>query len=191
MLDAKLSAFNKKKNYNDLRVTKLKIISNYMNRHKIFTDLTLVEKLKIIKMLERGCYNDTIKLADVSEIRNSWSNVKFTNIYHRLCYKISSNIDVEIVGTDQLVKKIIQGDLDPKSIGSMSSQSIHPEKYAALKSSIADRKSHNININGSTLYKCARCKKSFCTVERQYTRSLDEGATLKVTCEFCGHTWKG
>jgi DNA-directed RNA polymerase subunit M/transcription elongation factor TFIIS len=183
--------FYTRSNYNDFRRMKLIAFSHYLNMHKDFALLSDEDKLAIVKDLERGCYHTTIDKALSAEIRNSWTNENFLNTYHSVCYKVSANLDSDLVDTDQLIQKILNGEVMPIDVGKMSSQDIHPEQYTELNRKIADRRSKKINVNTSRLYKCGRCQKFQCTMERQTTRALDEGATFRITCQFCGKTWNG
>ncbi len=140
--------------------------------------------------IEKSCYNKTIKEAQNHNIRCVWTNDMFVKLYHSMCYKVATNIDVNSsVQSNYVINKIEKKTIDLFSIANRPSQELCPDKYKNILKKINNRTNLKRNIKSSELYKCGKCKRNQCTTERRYNRSLDEGVNLMVHCLFCGHSW--
>lgn len=146
----------------------------------------------IVKNLERGCLNRTIVKSNDYNIRGVWSNPKFVSLYHDICYKIASNLDVtSVINSDYITKKILKNEVNINMVANMSSKELCPKKYEKIDMKINQRTNLERKIKYSELYRCRKCKRNQCTTERRYNRSLDEGVNLTIICLFCGHEWCG
>ena len=169
----------------DLAIGELttQLINSYLYP-KIFT------KEYIIRNLERGCLNRAIQKSRVHNIRCVWSETKFVDLYHNICYKLASNLDVNsCVNSGSIKQKILDGDVDLQNVANISSKELCPKKYEKLDQKINKRSNLERKVKFSELYKCRKCKRNQCTTERRYARSLDEGTDLTIHCLFCGHSW--
>lgn len=140
--------------------------------------------------IEKSCYNKSIKEAQNHNIRCVWTNDMFVKLYHSVCYKVATNIDINSsVQSNYIMNKIENKKIDLFSIANRPSQELCPNKYEKILKKINNRSNLKRNIKFSELYKCGKCKRNQCTTERRYNRSLDEGVNLMVHCLFCGHSW--
>lgn len=162
-------------------------ITNCINQYlypKIFT------KEYIVKKLEKGCLNRAIYKSRVHNIRCVWSEPKFVNLYHNICYKLASNLDVEsCVNSESIKTRILNNEVELQDVANMSSKELCPKKYEKIDQKINKRNNLERKIKFSELYKCRKCKRNQCTTERRYARSLDEGTDLTIHCLFCGNKW--
>jgi DNA-directed RNA polymerase subunit M/transcription elongation factor TFIIS len=168
-----------------MRVDVINIITKYL--------FPLVyDKEFIIKNLERGCMNRTLKKAKTHNIRCVWTDTKFIDLYHSICYKIAINLDPESpVQSDYMKKKIINGEYKISNVANLSSKELCPTKYEKIDQKIERRTNVDRKIKYSELYRCSKCKRNQTTTERRYNRSLDEGVSLVITCVYCYNTWSG
>ena len=149
-----------------------------------------LNKEQIVKYLERGCLNRAIEKAKTYNIRCVWTNEKFINLYHSICYKVACNIDPESsVKSDYIIKKIINNEVNLNQVANMTSKELCPKKYEVYDEKINKRTNLERKIKYSELYRCRKCKRNQTTTERRYCRSLDEGVDLTINCVFCGHSW--
>jgi DNA-directed RNA polymerase subunit M/transcription elongation factor TFIIS len=163
------------------------IVTNCINKYLY---KTVFNKEYIVKKLERGCLNRTIHKSRVHNIRCVWSEPKFVNLYHNICYKLAINLDSDsCVKSESIKKKIINQEVQLQDVANMSSKELCPKKYEKIDQKINKRTNLERKIKFSELYKCSKCKRNQCTTERRYARSLDEGTDLTVHCLFCGHNW--
>ena len=165
-----------------------------MNESKNNTEFKLNELSKeyISEQLEKGCLNRAIKKAKEYNIRCIWSNPKFIDIYHSICYKVTINIDKNSsIKSDYIINKIINQDINLTDIANMKSKDLCPEKYVHIDEKMFKRTNLKRKIKFSELYRCKKCKRNQTTTERRYNRSLDEGVNLTIKCLFCGNTWGG
>lgn len=186
-------SFTKKSKYkenNGIRLTTVKMFAKILIHNDWFYELSLDEKELILNNLERGCYNYTF---DNTTIR-SWTNQRFIDNYCYKRYQIASNLDKKsIIGSDYLVNMIEKNKNKKKflkKVAYMSSKELCPEKYSYIEKKIEERKKTTLsNMDGSSLYKCFKCKSRNCKLEKRYNRSLDECVNMTVTCLECGFEW--
>ena len=161
----------------------IRIINNYLNSK-------IVTKESIVKNLEKGCLNRAIDKSRIYNIRCVWSEPKFVDLYHNICYKLASNLDeTSSINSDFIKKKILNNEVNLQHVANLSSKELCPMKYEKIEQKINKRNNLERKIKFSELYKCRKCKHNQCTTERRYARSLDEGTDLTILCLFCGHSW--
>ena len=146
----------------------------------------------IVRNLERGCLNRAIEKARVYNIRGVWSNENFTNLYHSICYKVSSNLDKNsAVNSCYIRDKILDKTYKISEIPNLTSIDLCPQKYEKITQKINKRINLEQKKKYSELYRCRKCKLNQTTTERRYNRSLDEGTNLTIHCIHCGYSWCG
>ncbi len=180
------------KNYNDLRRLKLLVLADSLNNSEYYRNIQYDEKINYIKIIENSCLDESIRKAREYNIRCVWEEEQFVNIYHSICYKIFSTVNITYdTGSNILIKKIFNGDILLDTIASKSYRELCPEKYEEIKKKIDERSNMEENIKYTELYFCKKCKRNQCTASRVQTRSLDEGSSFHITCLFCGNRWFG
>lgn len=178
------------KPYNGTRRCKISAFDTCMSAYKSYTDMKPVDRFNLIKKIERACLNATVAKANEENIPPLWEKDLFRDIYHAICYKISSNIDAYgPVKNYKLARDIIAGNLNITSLPRQTSQELYPDKYAEILNRIEKSKNATHTVKTSAMYKCRRCFKSECVIENRYNRSLDEGVNLSVQCVSCGLQW--
>lgn len=181
-----------KKKYVKAYLNSFGLESNTVKLVKRYLFPKIYTKEFIIKNLERGCLNRTLQKAKTHNIRCVWPNTKFVNLYHSVCYKVASNLDIKSVVNSTYIKdKILTQSLKVSEVANMSSKELCPVKYEKIDRKISKRTNLERKIKFSELYRCRKCKRNQCTTERRYNRSLDEGVNLMIHCGFCGHSWCG
>ncbi len=179
--------FYENKSYNEIRRIKIILFSHICNSYDDFKKLSTPDQYKLIRRIERSCYNATIAKAEDLDIRNTWSNPPFLDMYITICAKISVNLE----NSESLFLKVLNRVISTEGLARMSSQQLRPELHADIMAKIAERCSQVIQYKECNLYKCAKCKSKKCRAENLYNRSLDEGVNIQVTCCDCGHKWTG
>lgn len=175
-----------KDDYNSIRRLKTIVISSILSKYSPFIELTPAAQIDILIHIENSCANETIRKARDSNIRCVWDNTQFTDIYHTVCYNISSSLDQ---GSISLIDRIISKDININNIANLSCKDLLPEKYEF----ITNKTNKRINIEQTTkytkMYFCKKCKNNKTSVERVQARSGDEGSSFHITCLFCGTKW--
>jgi DNA-directed RNA polymerase subunit M/transcription elongation factor TFIIS len=176
--------------YNTYRRAKLILLSDVFNQHKKFLDRSIEDRFALIERIERACSNYTIDKSKELNIPTKWDNKDYQYIYTIICAKIAANIDQQnTVCNTYLCDAILKEEIDVNALPKMSSQDLFPEKYKSVLSKIELSKNVERTVRTTAMFTCRRCKKSECTYENLYNRSLDEGVNLKVTCISCGIEW--
>jgi DNA-directed RNA polymerase subunit M/transcription elongation factor TFIIS len=177
-------------NYNKIRRARIIMLSDALGINKDFSALNYYEKIQIICDIEQSCLNETIRKANEHNIRCTWINEQFINLYCGICYTIITCIDDRDIESI-LIKKIIDKTIDAKKLASIPRDKLCPEKYEEINKKIYERNNIKRELKYSELYFCRSCKKRQCTIEKVQTRSLDENFSLIITCLFCGKSWNG
>ena len=182
--------FYKNKEYSFTRINKIFLFLRYLSKHKKFFKTKNSVKHEILKNIEDTCHNNTIKIALEQNINYDWKQEEFTDIYHYICGRVLSYIDID--NTDyKKVNIIINGFINDKSLAkefpNRTHRNLYPELYVEInKKQAAD---NQIVIKASKLRTCPKCKQNLSTTKNRYARSIDEGFDLTSTCVFCGHSW--
>ena len=168
-----------------MNLTTINIINEY-SHEKLFT------KEYIVKNLERGCLNRAVEKSKTYNIRCVWSNTKFTDLYHSICYKVAANLDNKsIVQSDYIRQKVLNKTCKISDVANLSSTELCPRKYEKILLKLDKRTNAEHKKKYSELYRCRKCKKNQTVTERRYNRSLDEGINLMIICTLCGYQWCG
>lgn len=179
------------KPYNRHRRAKFILFSSVFNQHPDFTRKSLIDKFELLMKIERACYNYTFYKAQELNTPTKWENEEFINIYTIVCAKIGSNIDqTNSVQNTYLANAIMSGTINIQNLPKMTSQELFPDKYRVVLQQLELSKNVSRTVRTTAMYTCRRCRKSECTYENLYNRSLDEGVNLIITCVSCGLEWK-
>ncbi len=178
------------KSYNKIRRSIILLIANILENNKIFKEKHREIQSNIIINIELSCYNETLNKSDELLIYQSWDNEKFYYLYSLFCNKITKNLDITSeVGSDYLINKILNNELDITKVAFMNSHQLCPDKSKNIKENLNIRNNQQLNIKTSTLYKCRNCGKKKVSIREYQGRSLDEGSNLSLTCQFCNYNW--
>ena len=89
-----------------------------------------------------------------------------------------------------ILNSIKDNSIDLDKIAFMKPEELYPDKYEEIikKRELEEYKKNN--AQGSSIFKCVKCKKSNCQIAHKQTRAGDEAPTTFVTCLECGHVFK-
>ncbi len=181
--------------YNDINYCKerrliLLLIASILQKNNDFKNKSREIQDNIIIDIESSCYNSCIKQSNKLLIYINWTNPKFNYLYQLYCNKITKNLDSESeVGENYLINKVVNGDIEIENIAEMTSDKLCPTKSENIKQKIILRNSQKLNYKTSTLYTCRNCGKKDVIIRHVQTRSLDEGSSTSVRCNFCNFNW--
>ena len=160
--------------------------------YKITSDSWKSEILKMPVVIEKSIYNATIKEARQKGVERSWDNQQFKWLYKKNYSKIMGNISYN-ENSRFVLNKIKYALWEPEAIMSMKPEILYPDLWEALllKSSkkLAALGKEN-NQQGSTFFKCGKCRQNNCVYFQMQTRSADEPMTTFITCLNCSNRWK-
>jgi transcription elongation factor S-II len=159
---------------------------------KILSESWTESLKKMPEIMEKSIYNVSIKEARVNSIERSWSSPEFKWVYKKNYMKVYSNIKIN-KNADFVLGKIKYGLWEPEQIVSMKPQELYPDLWEniilknARKMALLSKEN---NVQGTSMFKCGKCKKNNCTYYQMQTRSADEPMTTFVTCLNCSNRWK-
>jgi DNA-directed RNA polymerase subunit M/transcription elongation factor TFIIS len=163
------------------------IIYGAMSNYGPFLEVSETEQNKLIKKIETSCLNATIKKTKEDNIQCSWQTPTFVNRYHNMIHEKSKELD--FTENTYLIPKILSGEIDPTTVGQLTSEEANPTQYAAIREKIDARKAQKIQKKIVTEYKCPECGACEATIQNLQLRGLDEAKSTVVTCENCEHPW--
>jgi DNA-directed RNA polymerase subunit M/transcription elongation factor TFIIS len=175
------------KNYNHIRRSYAVALSSCLMMHKIYCDQTVKIKDKIVRKIERSCYNETCRQSTKKGITLNWKNQYFIKIYQLIMYKIQKNI----TGGTYLINGILNKSIDCDTVGKLKSNQLSPYKSKMIYAEIEKRKLQKIIKKFSSQYTCHKCNGTKTSVVEMQARALDEDSTLHITCEIdeCSNDW--
>ena len=144
------------------------------------------------EIIEKSIYNYTIKEAREKKIERLWTNKHFIFLYKKNFNKVYSNMGTN-KNAEFVMKKLKYGFWEPANLIAMTHEELYPEMWEDLiikNKKKMDLLSLDNRQQGSTMFKCGRCKKNNCTYFQLQTRSADEPMTTFVTCLECNNRWK-
>lgn len=146
------------------------------------------------KEAETGIYNWTITYARRHNITRSWADPVFRECYTRRVQHIACNMDPgSYVGNAALKDRVERGELDPGRLAGLRPEELFPEMWRAEMDAVAQREEKALKpkvMPKTDRYRCAKCKKNDCSFYEMQIRSGDEGSTIFVHCNNCGHGWR-
>ncbi len=187
--------------YTDLNESEKEYLENQINMNIFDLDIEIYSRiLKILsygfkdfaEKTEKSIFNFTIKDCRTRCIERSWENPRFVNVYKSNYIKVYSNLKVN-KNSNFVLNKIKYGIWEPDKIVSTDLQILYPELYEEIilkNKKLMDRWAEEKKAQGSTIFRCAKCKQNNCTYYQMQTRSADEPMTTFVTCLNCHNRWK-
>ena len=138
--------------------------------------------------IEKGIYNNAVKIAKKKNIVRKWDNKVFVMLYVNRLRMIISNLK-----NKEVKDKIISGEINIRDLSNATHLELLPNKWKALIEAKLKRDESLTTVNLSAAtdeFKCYKCKKRKCTYYQLQTRSADEPMTTFVSCLVCGNRWK-
>lgn len=176
--------------YNTVRRAKLMLLDDCLKDYAEYLEMSIIMRQDLNTKIELSCYLTAIEKSNELNAPIEWTNTTFTCLYHSLCNKITSNIDVNgLVKNTRLAQQILDGQIDITELPKLASIELYPEKYETIIARLELSKNVETTVKTSNMYKCRRCHTNKCKIENRYNRSLDEGVNLTITCCSCGFEW--
>ena len=158
----------------------------------LFTKIILNEKIS--RQIEQSIYNSTIQFSYENNIKKHWDNKIFKSLYLSRIRSIYTNLkDDSYLKNVNFKTKILENDIDPKQISTLSNYDIFPEVWEELilKLSEKDKLKYELKPEAMTdMFKCGKCDSRSCSYYEFQTRSADEPMTQFITCLDCNNNWK-
>ena len=164
-------------------------------RNKSFLLLNkIVDSEKISRQMEQSIYNSSIQFSSENNIKRNWENCIFKSLYLSRIRSIYTNLrEDSYLQNKNFKKKLLENEIDPKNISSLSRYDIFPEVWAELllKLSQKDKLKYELKPEAMTdMFKCRKCSSRSCSYYEFQTRSADEPMTQFITCLDCNNNWK-
>ena len=180
--------FYQKNNYNLYRRQTLVMLSSIFSKYPRYLAYSKKKQTKLIKIIERSYYHASLDKAEDDNIRQSWANQSFVDIYIVIKYRGLTNLDPQsLVHSDYLINAVFNKEIDMEKIGYIDSKQLCSERDNEIISRINKRREQKVDYRFSKFYKCEKCKKSTCITSNVINRSLDEGTSVRIKCVSCGY----
>jgi DNA-directed RNA polymerase subunit M/transcription elongation factor TFIIS len=172
--------------YNDTRRMKVIIMSDILNKNVEFRKLKYHDQIDMLAKIEISCEDEAIRKTREQNLRCEWSNPRFNDIYHIVCYNVISLLSDD---DDSIIFKLINKEIDVGTIARLTYKDLSCSKVSTIMNKINKRANIEQTIKYTEMYFCQKCKNNKTTVERVQNRSGDEGSSFFITCLFCGAKW--
>ena len=172
--------------YSNKEDSKRNMMVKYLNK--------AIDDIKVSRKVEKGIYNYVIKVSKEKNIKRSWENTLFTNLYKSKILSVYSNLDTNsYIQNNQLLKNIKDGSIEPEKVGSLSVYDMFPDNWKELLNikSKRDKIKYELKPEAMTnLFKCRKCGSRETSYYEVQTRSADEPMTQFITCLSCSNRWR-
>ena len=173
---------------NKLRRCKILLLQGCLSNYPEFQELPTEEQNRIVKKIETGCVNHTIKKAREDNITPMWETPAFVHRYNVTLCEIANELDYS--QNSYLAPLVVSGEVNPYSLAIMGAEELNPDRNMRLKEKSEMRRNQTIQTKTVTM-ECPEChhaeKKA--KVRNLQVRSIDEAKTTFAECCFCGHDW--
>jgi DNA-directed RNA polymerase subunit M/transcription elongation factor TFIIS len=153
-----------------------------------------IKNIKLSKSIEKGIYNYTIKLSKHKNIKRSWNNLVFNQLYISKVRSIYTNIKKDsYIQNKSFLERIYNNEFDPEKIADLTIYDIFPDNWKTLIDikSKRDKIKYELKPEAmTTLFKCRKCNSRETSYYELQTRSADEPMTQFITCLNCNNRWK-
>lgn len=143
----------------------------------------------IILNMEKGIFNQSIKMCKEKNTPLKWSNNVFTCIYSRIARKVLANISYT-PNSEIFKNRILTGDVDPYEIATFTRENMYPELWSEIKINVLKKYISKQEEVADGMFTCNACKSKKTVYYQMQTRSADEPMTTYVTCTNCNKKWK-
>jgi DNA-directed RNA polymerase subunit M/transcription elongation factor TFIIS len=165
--------------------------------------MKVIENLKVIfqemldestqRNIENVIYKKALETAAFEEIRKTWENQAFRDVYTSVARRIIGNLNPNsYIKNKNLWTRFITNELSLEEIAKQNYYELCPENWQQM----VDRqgKREQIQLNGdfsraTNKWMCHGCKERKCTYYELQTRSADEPMTIFIHCLNCGKRW--
>jgi len=128
--------------------------------------------------IEKGIYNNALKVATEKNIEKTWENEIFSHIYKQRFMEVQFNLKTN----KQLCTDLISKTVSVKDFSNYNYEEFNSTKWEPVEF-IDDNVAEGI-------FQCRKCNSRKTTYYSLQTRSADEPMTNFVTCIECKNRWK-
>jgi DNA-directed RNA polymerase subunit M/transcription elongation factor TFIIS len=150
------------------------------------------------QQIESACYNQALAITRLTDTRRQWDCEVFVSIYSARCGTVNVHLDPRSTvsaaydSAEALLQSLWDGELKPKTLGTMEATELCPEATKKERELIALRSQQAVVQKASGIFRCPFCKERRCSYETVQRRALDESADFDCVClnPMCGRTFK-
>jgi DNA-directed RNA polymerase subunit M/transcription elongation factor TFIIS len=169
------------------RRCKVLVLLNSMNKYDRFRKLELNQINDLLRSIEKGCYNQTIRKAKANNFTANWASKIFMNNYSTLIFEVAYALDCD--NNNYLISNVMDGKIKPHDIAKLDWKDYCPNESIKLIQIVEARKNVQIVRKTSKLYPCPKCGKREAYFHEKQIRSGDEGKDVFLECAICSNEW--
>jgi transcription elongation factor S-II len=158
----------------------------------LLADLINEEDDTAIK-IEAAIFKKSMETANIEEIRKTWNNQAFRDVYLAVARRIVGNLSPSsYIQNKNLWLRFSTGELTIEDIVKQNYYELCPENWQQMVDRQAKRE--QIQLEGdfsraTDKWMCHGCKQRKCTYYELQTRSADEPMTIFIHCLNCNKRW--
>lgn len=170
-----------------IRRCKAIIFLGSLSNYEPFRNLEPSAQNIMIRKLESGCVNETIRKAKEDNVGCSWQTEHFVRRYGNLVYEKANELDW--LQNTWLIPRVISGEFNAFHVALLSADEANPDSAREMIERSAARRAAKITVKVITAHECPNCLAHMCTVKNVQLRGLDESKTTKAYCLNCPFDW--
>jgi len=167
-------------------------ISEVMRINRILSESWIKEITTFPEKMEKSIYNTTIKEAREKHVDRSWDCTPFKGLYKKNFLRLFANISYN-KNAEFVLNKVKYGIWESDKLITLKDQELFPDIWEEIlikNKKKLDFLSKENNVQGTSIFKCGKCRLNNCTYFQMQTRSADEPMTTFITCLNCNNRWK-
>lgn len=177
---------------NRLRRCKIMVFLGALSNYDGFRALATAEQNALIRRIESGCVNETIRKCKEGNVGCSWQTVEFTRQYSTIVLYKAQELDYTL--NEWLVTRVVSGEINPANIAGMNEEECNPDALHEMLERRKARLASKIERKKCSGYPCPQCcangPEGFAYITNVQTRGLDEAKVTRAECCACGHIWE-
>jgi DNA-directed RNA polymerase subunit M/transcription elongation factor TFIIS len=174
--------------YNDLRRGYILLVASLIEEYLIDTEIN--DHSAMIIAVEKSCFDHSIEIAEHELLTPDFDTPTFEQLYRTRVMRITKNLDINSeVGDEHLAMCLLGGIINPMRVSWLDNQEISPANNAKLVEKLSERLNQKVTLKTSSLYRCPKCGKRETTIRNAQMRSLDEGESAIIQCQYCHYKW--
>jgi hypothetical protein len=189
---------------NKLRKCKILVFLGALSNYPAFRELPAVQQNVIVRKIESGCVNETLRKAREDNIGCSWQTEEFVRRYSTIVREKAEALDY--MENRWLVPRVVAGEINPFGVAALTEEQTNPDASKEMRERRARRLESKVERKRCSGYPCEACKNNggwgfdaegvwtyqgyggWAYIQNVQTRGLDEAKVTRQTCANCGHT---
>ena len=184
---------------NKTRRSKAVIILGALSNYDRFRDLPEAHQNLLVRKIESGCVNETIRKSREDNVGCNWQTTTFVQRYNILVCDKARELDY--TENQWLAPRVVSGEIGAYTVASMAENIANPGAARELIERREARLAAKVERKRCSGYPCPQCNANgekdadgvpvgWAYIQNVQTRGADEAKISRAQCPCCGHIWE-